>query len=181
MSRLTISEDEFAVMLRSFKRSAFRLETRRSYALTYEREEFERFLAGTPTPPPEVDWWQPWLEQITRLAGEGKTVSRVRVLTDPPTPYQRWELWAAPWHAQAGEDIRYMPQWRARQLGLLPERKEQDWWLLDDERVILMRFTRDGEIDGKTLTDDPGVVARHLHWRDLAVRNATPAEKFAAA
>jgi len=175
---ITITEDEFGVMLRSFKRSAFRLETRRSYALDYEREEFERFLAGTPTPPPEVDWWQPWLEQITRLAREGKTVSRVRVLAHPPTAYQRWELWAAPWHAQAGEDIRYMPQWRARQLGLL---EKQDWWLLDDERVILMQFTKDGAIERKTLTDDPAIVARHLHWRDLAVRNATPAEKIAAA
>jgi hypothetical protein len=179
MSRLTISEDEFGVMLRSFKRSAFRLETRRSYALSYEREEFERFLAGTPTIPPLVDWWRPWLEQIAQFGREGKTVSRVRVLAEPPTPYQRWELWAAPWHARAGEDIRYMPQWRARQLGLLDNKL--DWWLLDDERVILMRFTKDGEIDRKTLTDDPAIVARHLHWRDLAVRNATPAEDYAAA
>jgi hypothetical protein len=28
---------------------------------------------------------------------------------------------------------------------------------------------------------DPGMIARHREWRDLAVRNATTAEKFAAA
>ena len=47
-----ITEDEFGGLLRSFERTAFRLETRDSYALGYEREEFERFLAGHPTPPP---------------------------------------------------------------------------------------------------------------------------------
>lgn len=175
-----ITESEFDDLLQSFERSAFRLETRRFYALGYEREEYERFLAGTPTIPPLVDWWRPWLERIAQFGREGKTISRVRVLVDPPTRYQRWELWAAPWHARAGEEIRYMPQWRARQLGLLGD-KPIDWWLLDDERVIIMQFTKDGEIDRKTLTDDPATVARHLHWRDLAVRNATPAEKIAAA
>ena len=47
--------------------------------------------------------------------------------------------------------------------------------------VIIMRFTDDGEIDAKLLTDDPGIVAPYRKWRDLAVRNATPAEEIAAA
>ena len=82
----------------------------RRYALGYERADFERFLAGPPTPPPQLDWWQPWLEQIARLTRDGKHIARVRVLAEPPTAYQRWEIWAAPWHAQAGEDIRYLPR-----------------------------------------------------------------------
>ena len=100
-------------------------------------------LAGHPTPPPDLDWWRPWLEQIKRLTGQGKQISRVRVLAEPPTDYQRWEMWAAPWHTRAGEDIRYMTAQPGREdrLDLL-----NDWWLLDDERVIVMHFTGDGEI-----------------------------------
>src|ERR1035441_6565819 len=72
-------------LLRSFRRSAFRFETRSTYALSYEQADFDRFLAGSPVPPPELDWWRPWLEEISRLTAEGKTVSRVRVLDEPPS------------------------------------------------------------------------------------------------
>ena len=62
-----ISEEEFDRELATFERNAFRLETRDAYALGYEHADFERFLTGSPTPPPELDWWRPWLEQISRL------------------------------------------------------------------------------------------------------------------
>jgi hypothetical protein len=174
-----ITEPEFDELLRSFKRTAFRLETRYRYALGYERADYDDFLDGTPVAPPQVNWWRPWLDQIKRLTAEGKKISRVRVLDEPPSNYQRWELWAAPWHAEAGEEIRYIPRSRYDRQVDLPT--EHDWWLLDDERVILMWFTEDDEIDHKVLMDDPGVVARYLRWRDLAVQNATPAEDHAAA
>lgn len=165
-------------LLRSFKRSAFRMETRDTYALSYEQADFEQFLAGTPTPPPELEWWRPWLDEIAQLTAEGKTVSRVRLLSEPPTDYQRWEMWAAPWHSHAGERIGYMPRSRAEQLGIL---LTHDWWLLDDERVIAMWFTNAGEVSDRELITEPGTVARFCAWRDLAVQNATPAEEIAAA
>ncbi len=174
----SISEEEFGRELATFERSAFRLETRDTYALGYERTDFERFLAGSPTPPPELDWWRPWLEQISRLTREGKRIGRVRVLAEPPSDYQRWELWAAPWHSRAGEQIRYIPRSRAGEIGLP---LVHDWWLLDDDRLIIMKFTDAGEIAGKSLITDPTIVSTYRVWRDLAVRNATPAEEIAAA
>jgi hypothetical protein len=173
-----ITQDEFSRLLATFNRSAFRLETQPAYALGYERADFDRFLAGSPVPPPELDWWRPWLNQIASLTGEGKTVSRVRVLAEPPTDYQRWEVWGARWNAEAGERVSYMSLSRAEDIGLP---LDHDWWLLDDERLIIMRYTHTGEIDIKELTTDPGTVARHREWRDLAVRNATSAEEIAAA
>ena len=178
MGGTAVTQAEFNELLATFEHSAFRLETRDRYALGYERADFHRFLAGTAVPPPEVDWWRPWLERITEMTRQGKRISRVRVLADPPTDYQRWELWAAPWHAQAGEQIGYMPRSRAVELGLP---LGTDWWLLDDERLIIMWYTDDDEIAGKSLTTDPGIVAQHREWRDLAVQNAIPAEEIAAA
>ena len=172
-----ISEAEFEHLLATFKRSAFRLETRDMYALSYEREEFSRFLAGTPAPPPELGWWRAWLDQVARLTGEGKTVSRVRVLAEPPSDYQRWMIWAAPWYAEAGEQIAYMTQRKAHSLGL----PEGDWWLLDDERAVIMGFDDENRIEVKTLITDPELITRYCEWRDLAVRNATTAERFAVA
>ncbi len=169
-----VTEEEFAELLRTIRRSAFRLETLDAYALDYERTDFELFLAGRPDSPP----WQDWLDQVAAQAREGKTVARVRILAEPPSDYQRWMLWAQPWHARSGEDMRYMPRSQAAALRLP---LEVDWWLLDDERLVLMYFTSAGEIAGKILTTDPSIVARHREWRDLAVRHATTAEEIAAA
>ena len=173
-----ITQDEFNRLLVTFTYSAFRLETQPAYALGYERADFDRFLAGAPVPPPNLDWWRPWLEQIGRLTREGKVVSRVRVLAEPPTDYQRWEVWGAQWNAEAGERVSYMPRSRAKHIGL---QLDYDWWLLDDERLIIMRYTDAGEIASKELITEPGVLARHREWRDLAVRNAIPAAEYAAA
>jgi hypothetical protein len=77
-----------------------------------------------------------------------------------------------------GEQIRYMPRSRAGEIGLP---LAHDWWLLDDERLIIMKFTDAGEIAGKSLITDPSIVSTHRVRRDLAVRNATPVEAIAAA
>jgi hypothetical protein len=55
----------------------------------------------------------------------------------------------------------------------------QDWWLLDDERVIVMHFTAEGEVSGKELVTDGESVARYRTLRDLAIENST-AETIAA-
>lgn len=173
-----ISEDTFAELLDSFSATAFRLECQDAYALDYEAADFDRFLAGHPVPPPQVDWWGPWLERIAEMTADGKRIGRVRVLTVPPTPYQRWMLWADPWYAAAGERISYLTHARAKAIGL-PH--WQDWWMLDDSKLILMGFDHAGQITGKTLITEPGVIGKYLTWQDLAVRNAVPAEQIAAA
>lgn len=171
-----VSEDDFARMLRTFRRSAFRLETQDAYALSYERADFEAFLAGTPLSP-QIGWFRDWLDQVAAQTRAGKSVSRVRVLAEPPTDYQRWTLSGTRWYEAAGDIIRYMPRSQAVAIDLP---MGTDWWLLDDERLILMHFTSNGEVSGKELVTDPGIIARYRHWQDLAVRNATTADEIAA-
>lgn len=172
-----VSDDEFRDLLRSFRSTAFYFEAQETYELGYEAADFERFRAGSPEPPPEIGWWRPWLDQVAALRRQGKQVIRVRVISEPPSDYQRWGLWALPWHARAGEQISYLRRSVAEEIGLP---LGSDWWLLDDERVIRMRYDG-GEPAGKSLITDPGAVAWAREWRDLAVRNAIAAEEIAAA
>lgn len=172
-----VTEDAFADLFHTFKQSAWRWEARTHYALDYEVADFQRFLAGTPAAPPEVSWWRPWLDDMQSLTRQGKRIGRVRVLAEPPSDYQRWEIWATPWHAAAGEAIAYMSRSRAQGLGLP---LDDDWWLFDDERLLLMRFDASGRIAGKVLVTDPDIIVRHCAWRDVAVRNAISAEETAA-
>jgi hypothetical protein len=175
---ITISQDRFDRELATFERTAFRLETRTAYKLGYEQTDFDLFLAGSPVPPPDLGWWRPWLEQIRRLTDEGKTVARVRVVDEPPSDYQRWELWAHRWHENAGEQINYLRKADANTIGLP---LGVDWWLLDEARLMIIRYNEDGSILSEILTDDPGTIARHCALRDLAVRYATTAGAILAA
>jgi hypothetical protein len=173
-----LTDDDFRDLLRSFRRTAFYFEAQETYALDYEAADLKQFIAGSPAPPPEISWWRPWLDQITELTRQGKRIVRVRIISEPPSDYQRWGLWALPWHARAGEKISYIQRSRTEEIGLP---LVHDWWLLDDERLIVMRYNDAGEVAGKSLNTDPDTIASYRMWRDLAVREATPAEAIAAA
>jgi hypothetical protein len=149
---------------------------RRQYNVPYEREDFAAYLAGNPRSPWEAPWWAAWLNQIAEMTAAGKTIARVRIIEDPPTPYQRWELSATAAYRQVGEDIRWLPRATAHTIGLP---LEYDWWLLDEEQLLTMRYNDADEVAERTLITDPGEIARHCAWRDLAISHAHPAEQIA--
>lgn len=173
-----ITEDEFPRLLAAARVSLFRLETC-EYAIDEEREEFDRWRAGEPVEPPDSGLWRPWLGQVAEWRRRGVAVVRARVLADgTPTEYQRWMIWAEPWYADAGEHVIYMRRREAADAGVP---LGTDWWLIDDARVIVMWFTAAGEIAGKILITDPGIVAVYRAWRDLAKSHATAAGEVRAA
>lgn len=171
-----ITEEEFGELFGTFRETAFRLETHAAYAMTIERQGFERFLAGRPQPPAELPWWQAWLNDMAELTRQGKRIARVRFVDTPPTDYQRWEMWATRWHLEAGEDIRYLHRSRAHEVGI----PTGDWWLFDDTQLVVMGFTSNGEIDDKTLVTDQATIQSYRTWRSLAIRHATTADHAAA-
>lgn len=178
MTGKPLSDSEFRDLLGSFRKTAFYLETQERYALDYEAADLERFLAGNPQPPTEISWWRPWLDQIKSLTQQGKRITRIRVISDPPSDYQRWGLYALPWHRGAGEQVTYIDRDTARRIGLP---LDHDWWLLDDVRVIRLNYTPEGRLSSMMLITAPESVAEYKTWRDVAVRNAIPAEEVTAA
>lgn len=152
---------------------AFRVEGEPSYLTSpAEAEALAGFVAGNPQPPSVFPVWQSWLDQVRVWISQGKTVARVRVIDDPPTDYQRWSLWCARWHCDAGEDIRYLSRETASGLGI----PRGDWQMFDHNRVVLMAFTDTGKPSGKTLVTEPAVILKYRSWRSLALRHATAAE-----
>lgn len=167
-----LAEDAFDVLFDTFERSLFRMETRPSYAVSYERDVFEAFLAGGPlSNPPEIDWWRPWLDWVAGQVAAGRSLRRVRLLDDPPTDYQRFSLWGGDWNSDAGEAIRYLPRSAAAAAGIPDGR---DWWMFDDDKVVTLDYDVSGEVVAQELESDPVVVARYRAWRDLAFTEARP-------
>jgi hypothetical protein len=168
--RKTITDEEFWRQLATFERSAWRFEQQPSYAIGYEQKIIDDFLAGHPSPPDTV--LEEWMTQVAEQTAAGKTVGRVRIIDEPMTDYQRWLKWLDAWNLKSGETIDYLTRRYAREVGLLPAVGASDWWLFDDERLMLMIFDEAGRrVRVELLTDEPEV-AKARRYRDLAIRAA---------
>ncbi|HET9256380.1 MAG TPA: hypothetical protein VFO16_14435 [Pseudonocardiaceae bacterium] len=172
LSQLIQPGAEFGRFFRAFEYTAFRLEVRVTYAPSYERESFERFLTGEPY---ELSWMQEWLSMIRDATKGGRRFSRVRVVSLPLSDYNRWSYVISQHNIAAGEDIRYLTRERALEIGL----PDHDYWLFDSRGLLRMRFDAADRFIGGEIVEDPSVVVRHNYWRDAAWHHAIRRDRFA--
>lgn len=133
-------------------------------------ENYEAFAAGRMDDPTEQPAFADWLEYVSALTAAGRRMERVRVQQDPPSDYHRYARWVGGWNVKAGEVIHYTTRDRATEVGLLPDAGDDDWWLLDDARLVVMEFDAAGELARIRLVADEVPLARaRAHW-ELALR-----------
>ncbi|TDU04753.1 hypothetical protein EDD99_3228 [Streptomyces sp. 846.5] len=149
----------------SMECEAFRLETLPVYRVPQEEDAVRRFLAGEPLP---LSATQGWTTRIQGYADSGRKVRRVHVLTRPLTDYLRFEFEHYRHNVAAGEDIRILDITEVPNPGL----PDQDFWLFDESRVVLMNYEADGtQIDREILEGDPGL---YREWRRIALESSVP-------
>lgn len=168
--RQMMTPKDFNHLFNRFTVEAFRLETRPVYTVAEEQDTFADFLAGAARPLTEIPFFSEWHDSIRRASAEGRRVSRVRILDEPPTDYQRFEVWAGQFNAAAGEQLRYLWRGKAKEIGL-PD--HEDWWLFDSKHLAVMKFDPQGHPLGGEVTDDEEAIRQYRRWRDLANRHAT--------
>jgi len=164
---------EWARLFTDFTSSAFRLETLQHYTESAEQEAFSRFRAGQDSGI-DLTWWTSLVRQH---AASGHTMSRVRVVVEPPSDYTRFELLTYPIMVAAGDDIRIIPvttnTWP-------PGVPREDFWLFDDRDVWVLTYGQAGVPLRAELLDDHQAVLRHLRWRDNALAQAIPVSDYLA-
>jgi hypothetical protein len=152
---------------------AFHLEQRDSYHVAAEDEPFGRWLAGEPD---DYAWHQDWLSFLRQATAAGVAVQRVRLASVPHTDYTRWGLDVARLNTAAGEDIRYLPRHLAGDIRL----PEEDYWLVDDDTLVLSVFSADGRTGGFARETDPELLRQCLQVRDQVWERAIPYARYAA-
>lgn len=167
-----LDADQFGTLFDTFEHTAFRLETRDRYNEPVEAEPLRRFFAGEPD---DREWFMDWYQAVRRRSAVGKRMERVRVVTEPHSDYIRWEMDLGHLNVEAGEDIRYLPRDRARELEL----PEEDFWLFDSVKVARLVFGEDDVRLPTELITDPAEVVRRCHWRDVAWHYAVPLREYA--
>jgi hypothetical protein len=161
-----LSGQAFADFVLGYEHAAFRLETRERYNEAEETDQLRRFLAGEP----DYLWNDDWVAMIRARTASGQRMTRVRVVGEPHSEYTRFGLDLARLNVAAGEDIRYLPRERADGLDL----PGHDFWLIDSFKVGILRFADDDVLLGAEIITEPGVVAKHCYWRDVAWHYAVP-------
>ncbi|NEW38194.1 hypothetical protein GV794_18645 [Nocardia cyriacigeorgica] len=157
------------------RREAFHLEVRDSYAVANESEPLRRFLDGEPD---DHEWFEPWARLVRGTTARGVKVTRVRVVTVPHADYQKWLLALTELNVEAGEDIRYLP----RHMVDAGEVPLDDFWLLDDDRVVYNLVNERGSAAGAAaMTVDPAVVGHCREVRERLWPLATPYADYISA
>ncbi|MEU7184079.1 MULTISPECIES: DUF6879 family protein [Streptomyces] len=161
-------------LFNSFERDAFHLELRDDYGSPVENTPYARWQRG------ETDdhkWLGPWMTLMKRVTGERKTVRRVRVITEPHSPYVGWEHSLTKLNIEAGEDIRWLPRHQLPE-GITFPVGGNDWWLYDDRLLAVGHFDAEGRVLGSQITEDPDSVAECIRLRDLLWAVAIPHTEY---
>ena len=164
----------FAALFSSFSRSAQRLEARDHYA--GDQALFEQWQRGELGEPALADKVAAWLGGVRATTAAGGRYERVRVVSEPPTDYQRFALATTKASTAAGEDIRYLE----RGLAAVRDLPAHDFWLFDSERLALLYFTADDRMLGAQVITEAAVVTQHQQWFDAAFSIATPYAAYVA-
>ncbi len=150
---------DLATCLEHFHRLAFRLETLPAYSIPQEAGLFAAFRRGEHVTVPDD---HPWPHRVSSATRAGKTMQRVRVISHPLSDYLRFELSLYPTSVEAGEDI------RVASLDDHPELVacQQDFWLFDDEVVVVLDYDDHGGFLGSRAEHD---LDHYRKLRELAL------------
>lgn len=163
-----VTEAELDDLFDSATASIFRLETLPAYDVDEEADRIAQWRAGQPRPEQSVRTSE-WLREIAASTLAGVRWERVRVVDDPLTEYQRYQLPALVEMQTAGcsvgvvERRAYTGTWHAPIV---------DFWLFDGgtdrAAAVEMVYTDSGRYVGARRAD-PGGIARDADlWRTMA-------------
>ncbi|GAA4529892.1 DUF6879 family protein [Amycolatopsis samaneae] len=165
-----LTGDAWDAQWRSFERSAWRLETLPVYRVGPETGKVERFLATG-----EINRSSRWSTELRAHAAAGRTVGRVHAITPPLSDYLKYEFACYRENVEAGEEVRILDYSQTPNPGL-PDR---DFWMFDDEVIVLMHYAEDGtQLGRERLVDvDP---APYVRYKELAIQHSVPFLEYVA-
>lgn len=167
---------EFDALFDGFAATVARLEALPAYAVGgAEAERLRAFREGLPRPLRSVRS-DPWLARIAvSTVTSSKSWTRVRVVDEPMTAYQRYQLQSYRESQAVGEQVRIVPRSLAGDVGV-------DFWLFDEDGdrplAVLMHYHPDGRLDRRELVEQPDRVAELAAGLHRVEAVAVPLNEF---
>ena len=150
---MTAKVPPFSELIAATSASAVHLEMRDAY--TPSDPSFLAWQRGLPFDRTERE--QSWHRLIGGAAARGVTFRRARIVSEPITPYIRFEYDVTEsTNLAAGEQVRWLPRRHASDLCL----PGNDFWVFDGRQVRFAHFAGNGEFLEDEMSEDPAIV-RH--------------------
>ncbi|HEY2762483.1 MAG TPA: hypothetical protein VGJ13_00475 [Pseudonocardiaceae bacterium] len=146
----------------------FRMEVRPEYEVTSDGEDFRRWLEGAIEP----TWSrkQPWLDTLRRERDRGQVSTRVRILSEQVTDYERYACDFGYRYNSEYEDIRVLRRGEHEiPTGLI----ERDFWIIGDSILVTMFYDEHGRLLGAEVANSDQL-DNHLRTREQAWAAAEP-------
>jgi len=158
-----------------FTRTAYRLELLDEYDSPETRERIRLWLAGEPQGEDVRAYWDAVIRDAHR---RGATMTRVHAIPSdgPLNNYLRFEFDFYRGSVEAGEDVRILPAGLANDIDL----GVHDYWLFDNDRVLVNYYGGRGTWLRAEIVDDPAFVAACRRRRDAALSRAIPLNAYLA-
>ncbi|MGP3924481.1 DUF6879 family protein [Streptomyces sp. 8N616] len=146
----------FEELLASVRHSAVHLEMRDGYMtsdpayIAWQEGKLTDPVGGDPE-------FEEWLTRVRAATDRGVVIRRARVFSVPVSDYIKFEHYVSDANVKAGEQIRWLPRRRATDIAF----PGNDFWVFDNELVLVLHFTGDGESapDWMELTTDPKILS----------------------
>jgi hypothetical protein len=156
-----VTADDFNALFDRFGQTVVRLEALPAYDIADEVESFAAWSRGDPRPERSVRT-SPWVARIAvSTVTQSKRWQRVRVVSDPPTEYERYELVSYVESQAVGEEI--LIARRDAALNAVGGDLGSDVWLFDtglrDAFAAVMRYDPSGRWEGVEHVTAPGALA----------------------
>jgi hypothetical protein len=171
-----VTPDEFNALFDEFHGSVFRLEALPVYDVGgADAERLAAFLEGRALPERSVRT-SAWLARIAVSTVVGKKRwSRTRVVDDPLTDYERYEIEAYRESQAAGEQIQIVRRAQVGDVG-------PDFWLFDGDtphaRAVRMNYDEAGQWHGADLITERGKLAEFDERRRAVEAVAVPLNEY---
>jgi hypothetical protein len=158
-------------LFRAASSSAWHMELRDSY--TPDDPDWLDWQAGRRFDPAER--WSEWSDMVRATVQRGVSVRRVRIISEPVTPYVQFEYDVTAAHnIAAGEEVRWLP--RHKTAGLLVP--ASDFWVFDGRFVLWNHFAGDGSWLGEIRNSDPALARSCATAFASAWQRAIPHEDY---
>jgi hypothetical protein len=149
-----------------FTRTAFRVELLE----LYEGKGFRAWQAG------EQVTSRPWEADVRKWRASEREITRVHVLPKTLTEYLHFEFECYAGSVAAGEGVWLLLDAAVR--GMRLELPPWDFWLFDEELVVVMFYDDAGNWTGVELVTDAGLVAQCCRWRDALMEHAVSFSEY---
>ena len=163
----------FDELLRACRRSAVHLEARDGYSK--KDPAFVAWLANRGGAVDPLAWYAGWAALVAEVVGQGVSVRRARIVSEPVSDYVRFEHdITGALNLAAGEDVRWLPRREASDIAL----PGNDFWLFDGATVLINHFSGAGESVDHELSTSADLVALCSTAFESVWARATPHEEY---